>query len=167
MCPITDEFLEDIGNERYSFRLVQTDAPGKTTLGEETDLGDEKFVDLEIISCQPLSTGHPHPMHCTGINPGPELTSRGTRCIFARSENRDSAAACGKVQLIQCVFCKRCEEPPQASLRYWGGGRLKSLSPRALSAPLSGGAERQLVPCPLRPYQDTYIRRAGATLNHI
>lgn len=49
MGPITDEFLEDIGNERSSFSLVQADAPGKTTLGEETNLGYEKFVDLEIV----------------------------------------------------------------------------------------------------------------------
>ena len=66
MCPITDEFLEDIGNERSSFRLVQADAAGKTALGEETDLGDEKFVDLEMVllaSCQWQSLSIGRPMH--------------------------------------------------------------------------------------------------------
>jgi len=107
MCSITDEFLKDIGNECSSFRLVQADAPGKTTLGNETDLRDEKFVDLEIvlywISKLPMSIFinwssdvRTHGMPFAGVNHRPGLTSRGTRCIFAQSENRNSAADCGK-----------------------------------------------------------------------
>lgn len=49
MRAITDELLEDAGNEGEGFGVVQAHAAGEAALGEGAGLGDEELVDLEIM----------------------------------------------------------------------------------------------------------------------
>lgn len=45
---ITDQLVQDCGNEREGFGVVQTDTTCQATLGEGTELGDNELIELAL-----------------------------------------------------------------------------------------------------------------------